>query len=161
MMAAFMSTHDSYFICWASVIVNDVLEPLRKTVFTDGQKIRTTRICVIIIGIFLLIWGIWFKLPESVWSYMAITGTVYLSGSATILIGGMYWKRASTIGAKIALVCGLFSLSGLFIEQLQAVFPWLTMSVMGLGNYIFCGAVFIIFSLVFPDREKSVAGGGR
>ena len=30
MIAAFMSTHDSYFLCWSAVITQDVVAPLRK-----------------------------------------------------------------------------------------------------------------------------------
>ena len=28
MLAAFMSTHDSYLLCWSTIITNDIIEPL-------------------------------------------------------------------------------------------------------------------------------------
>ena len=43
LMAAFMSTHDSYFLCWSSVIARDVIAPLKKRPLTDKEQIRTTR----------------------------------------------------------------------------------------------------------------------
>ena len=63
------------------------------------------RITVLCIGLFLLVWGVWYQLPESVWTYLAVTGTVYISGAGITIYGGIYWKRASSAGAFAAL-CG-------------------------------------------------------
>ena len=30
MLAAFMSTHDSYLLCWSTIIINDIISPLSK-----------------------------------------------------------------------------------------------------------------------------------
>ena len=109
LMAAFMSTHDSYLLCWSKVISRDIISPLKAQPPTDKQQIRIARISIIIIGAFLLIWGIWYELPASVFTYMAITGNIYICGAATALVGGIYWKRASATGAFAAIVCGLFS----------------------------------------------------
>ena len=154
LMAAFMSTHDSYFLCWASVIARDVIAPLRGRPLSDREQIRITRITITIIAAFLLVWGVWYELPESVWTYMAVTGTIYLSGSATILIGGMYWRRASCTGAMAALLGGLISICGIFIEVFQVYLPWLTPQILGVGNYLFCIFIFVVFSLAFPDAKK-------
>lgn len=154
LMAAFMSTHDSYLLCWASVISRDIISPLRKKGLSDKQQILVTRICIIIIGVFLLIWGIWYELPESVWTYMAVTANIYLCGSAVALIGGMYWSRASSTGAFAAIICGVFSIAGIFLEPIQQVFPWLSAQILGMGNYGLCIIVFVVFSLLFPDDSK-------
>ena len=153
LMAAFMSTHDSYLLCWSTVISRDIISPLKRNQPTDKQQIRITRISIMIIGAFLLIWGIWYKLPASVWTYMAITGNIYISGAATALVGGIYWKRASATGAFASIVCGLFSIGGVFIEPLQKLIPQITTEILGIGNYILCAAVFIVFSLLFPDKQ--------
>jgi SSS family solute:Na+ symporter len=155
MMAAFMSTHSSYFLCWSSVIVRDVIGPLRRRPLSDKAQILITRFNITWIAIFLLVWGIWYKLPDSVWTYMAVTGNIYLSGSATILIGGIYWKRASKAGALAALGAGLLSIAGVFLEPIQRVFPWLSTELLGLGNYALCALLFIVVSLLFPDRKQS------
>jgi SSS family solute:Na+ symporter len=86
---------------------------------------------------------------------MAVTGNIYLSGSATILIGGIYWKRASKAGALAALGAGLLSIAGVFLEPIQRVFPWLSTELLGLGNYALCALLFIVVSLLFPDRKQS------
>lgn len=175
LMAAFMSTHDSYLLAWASVISQDVVAPLRgEKRLTDTQSILITRICVVVIGAFLLVWGIWYQLPESVWTYMAITGTIYLSGTATALVGGMYWKRASSTGALWAILGGLSCLPVLFLEPIQRwlagvpgsvrdltaeqtqaiekVSYYLNDSSIALAVYGLCLLLFIVGSLLFPDN---------
>ena len=160
LMAAFMSTHDSYLLCWSSVISRDIVSPLRGGM-TGRQEITVTRISVMAIGIFLLIWGIWYELPDSVWTYMAVSGTIYLSGAGVALVGGIYWPRASTAGAIAAMVAGLFAIVGLFLTPVNA---WLsdigcpiqlTGVSVGLFNFAFCAAVMIVVSLLIPDREST------
>lgn len=155
LMAAFMSTHDSYLLCWASVIARDIIAPLRGRALTDREQIRIARITVTVIGIFLLVWGIWYEMPESVWTYMAVTGNIYLCGSATVLIGGMYWRRASSMGAFVALLGGLVSIVGV-VPNIETILPWLTPVVLGLGNYALCALLFVVVSLLFPDKNPKV-----
>jgi len=164
LMAAFMSTHDSYLLGWSSVISQDIVAPLRRTrSLTDAQSIRVTRVSVVLIGIFLLAWGIWYELPASVWSYMSVTGSIYLSGAATALLGGMYWRRASSSGALLAMLGGLFAVSGLFLKPLQNALAewldlpadvieyWLNDGSVGLATYVLCGMLFVAGSLAWPD----------
>ena len=155
LMAAFMSTHDSYLLCWASVISRDIVSPMRKSV-SDKDEIRITRISIIALGVFLLIFGVWINLPGSVWTYMAVTGSIYLSGAFTLLVGGIYWKRASSAGAKAALIGGVLSIAGLFRESINEVFKWkISGEQVGLFCFVFCAILFVAFSLVFPDKNKS------
>ncbi len=53
LMAAFMSTHDSYLLCWSSVITRDVVAPVRRDTLSDQQQIRLTRIVILCIGALL------------------------------------------------------------------------------------------------------------
>jgi len=156
LMAAFMSTHDSYFLCWSSVITRDIVAPLRRRALTDREQIRITRVAIVCIGAFLLVWGVWYKLPDSVWNYMAVTGSVWLCGSVVVLVGGMYWRRASSAGALAALLGGLMSVPVIFLpEELKN--DTMLMGQIGLENYAFCAALFVFFSLRYPDRKAASA----
>ncbi|MEE2737451.1 MAG: sodium:solute symporter family protein [Planctomycetota bacterium] len=168
LIAAFMSTHDSYLLAWGSVISQDVIAPLTtEKRLSDAQSIRFTRISVLVIGLFLLVWGIWYELPESVWTYMAVTGTVYLSGTGTALIGGMYWKGASSTGATGAMLGGTFAIAGLFPQWIQQTLADLFNSdVSSVSNYVnepsialfvffTCVTIFIAGSLIFPDKQPA------
>jgi SSS family solute:Na+ symporter len=163
LLAAFMSTHDSYFLCWSSVIVRDVVNPLRGADLSERGQIMLTRFVIVGIGAFLMVWGVWYDTPDSVWNYMAVTGTIYLSGAGVTLIGGVYWTRASSTGAIAALVGGLVAISSLFIDKIRAlcetyvdgIAQYVTTANLALGNFVFCAIVFVVFSLLFPDPSKT------
>lgn len=154
LLAAFMSTHDSYFLTWASVISRDIISPFKKQGISQQEQIRYARISIALMGLFLLVWGLWYELPDSVWTYMAITGNVYLTGAAAALVGGIYWKKASTAGAWAAMLGGLISIVGLF--PLQELIPWLSIGVLGLANYVLCALLLVVFSLLYPDRKPEI-----
>ena len=169
-MAAFMSTHDSYLLAWSSIVSQDIIgstersdQTIRQTkYFLHASDCRRDRFV-------LLIWGIWYKLPDSVWTYMGVTGTVYVSGSATALIGGMYWKRASSTGAIWAMCGGLFAIAGLFVEPIQAFAQTLGVSKapeiisaesIALAVYALCVSFFVAGSVLFPDPPQESPNEG-
>ncbi|HAB12741.1 MAG TPA: hypothetical protein DCE47_13735 [Planctomycetaceae bacterium] len=161
MLAAFMSTHDSYLLCWSGVVAQDIVAPLCGGL-SDRGRVLVTRVSIVVIGAFLLFWGLWYEVGQELWDYLAITGTVYLSGALPVIVGGLYWKRASSTGALAALVCGLIGVCGLsqVIEVINRylfpdptgfqVFP----AMMMLVTMITPTLVFIPVSLLVPDRQQ-------
>jgi len=113
MLAAFMSTHDSYLLCWSSVLTQDVVAPWFKEGLSSQARLLLTRIFIVAIGIFILVWGLWYDLGQDLWDYMAISGAIYFTGAIALLVFGLYWKRASKVGAYSALVCGFLAIVGL------------------------------------------------
>jgi len=113
MLAAFMSTHDSYLLCWSSVLVEDVVNPLCGYGLSMKTRLLLARTFIFLIGLFLLVWGLWYPLKEDLWDYMAVTGAIYFTGAFALLLFGLYWKRASRTGAYAALLCGLLAIFGL------------------------------------------------
>ena len=108
-----MSTHDSYLLCWSSVITQDVVAPLKRGAMTTRSRIRLTRGIIIIIGIFIWAWGLFYKGSDRIWDYMIITGAIYFTGAMVLLTGGLYWKPASRTGAMLGLIFGSSALLGL------------------------------------------------
>jgi len=94
MLAAFMSTHDSYLLCWSSVLTQDVVAPWFKNGLSSKARLLLTRIFIVAIGIFILVWGLWYDLGQDLWDYMAISGAIYFTGAIALLVFGIYWKRA-------------------------------------------------------------------
>ena len=39
MIAAFMSTHDTFILCWSSVLTEDVVNPMKSKKMSDKQRI--------------------------------------------------------------------------------------------------------------------------
>jgi SSS family solute:Na+ symporter len=169
MIAAFMSTHDSYLLCWSSVITQDVVAPLRKEQLSTSARVRLTRILIVVIGAYVWCWGMLYTGGDDIWDYMAITGAIYFTGAFALLIGGLYWKRASSTGAFCALIAGCSALLGLGpirdpVDDLLRVAlarsdaePILTSAHVGLLSVTFTCAVFVLVSLLWPDQKSSEA----
>lgn len=171
MVAAFMSTHDSYFLCWSSVITNDIINPLVQGGLEQKRRVLLTRIIIFIIGALIFTVSFLFPLQEDLWDYMAVTGAIYFSGTFAVLVGGLYWPRASSTGAVLALCAGCFAVFGLGAVQ-QLVF----IRIMGLSEGLVAQissprvglfvigltvAAMVAGSLLFPDTKTKVTAPAR
>jgi SSS family solute:Na+ symporter len=107
MLAADMSTDSSYMLTWGSVIYNDILAPFRRRKpWSEKKGILWNRFIIAAIGVFLLFWGLWYKLEGNLWEYLQTTGTIYLASMSILLIGSCYWRRANNWGAIAAIIVG-------------------------------------------------------
>ncbi|MCK4854208.1 MAG: sodium:solute symporter family protein [Bacteroidales bacterium] len=155
MLAAFMSTHDSYLLCWSTSLTQDVVAPIAKSVgkpLSSKKKVALSRIFIVLIGGFVLYWGLFYKGSEDIWDYMAVTGAIYFTGAFALLLGGLYWKRASSTGAFMALIGGLGAILGLTPVQDLLCFE-LSSARVGLLSIIATIILMVIGSLLFPDRK--------
>ncbi len=164
MIAAFMSTHDSYLLCWSSVITQDIIAPLTGDRLSTEKRILLTRVFIVVIGLYILGWGLFYEGSDAIWDYMAVTGSIYFTGAFALLLGGLYWKRASSTGAFLALLSGLTAILGLDPVQravglktqdpqtLEWIQPF-TGDMIGLATVAFSLFVLVVGSLVFPDKK--------
>ena len=105
-LAAEMSTDSGYLLTWATVIYNDLIMPCVKRPVSQAARLLITRGLVLAIGLFLLFYGLWYEMPGNAWDYLAVTGNIYLASVFTLLVAGLYWRRATATGAYAALVLG-------------------------------------------------------
>ena len=155
MLAAFMSTHDSYLLCWSTIITNDIIDPLTGANLNSTKKINYSRIIIIILGIYILYWGLVYDGGDSIWSYLGITGAIYFTGAISVILFGLYWDKASSYGAIAALLGGLSAIIGL--EPIRNSIPILKgyeAEHIGLLTLCFSILLMIIFSIIFPDRKE-------
>jgi len=118
MLAADMSTDSSYMLTWASVIYNDVVAPWRRPGWTERKGLLLNRLLVAGIGVFLLLYGLWYPLRGDLWAYMGVTATIYLASMSTLLVACCYWPRATPRGAAAAIVMGaVFPIGYLVLQQ--------------------------------------------
>ncbi len=157
MIAAFMSTHDSYLLCWSSVITQDIIAPSRKKPLSQKSRVLITRIAIVAIGAYIWFWGLFYQGSDDIWDYMSITGAVYFSGAFALLWGGLYWRRASRVGAVLSLCAGFLAVLGL--TPVQAAIGWVDAAgvarysgaTIGLSIVGLASVLFIVGSLLFPD----------
>ena len=163
MLAAFMSTHDSYLLCWASVIVEDVIHPLYGGTLTTRNRLVLARILIFLTGMFLLVWGIWYPMGQDMLDYLAVSGSIYITGAFPLLAFGLYWKRASRTGAYLALLAGCLSVLGLppVAKALGLTNERLGFALDEASVVMFVASLAIVLmvvgSLLFPDRASQTA----
>ena len=153
MIAAFMSTHDSYLLCWSSVLTQDVIAPIYERdgrVLSPKARVTLTRFFIVAIGVYVLYWGLIYKGEDDIWDYMAVTGAIYFSGAFALLVGGLYWRQASSTGAFLALLAGLTAIFGLGPVQ-KAVGIDIPSERIGLLSIGCTVLAMILGSLFFPD----------
>jgi SSS family solute:Na+ symporter len=106
LLAGTMSTYAGYLIAWGSVISQDIVLGLTKHPCSERTRLIINRAAVLLLAAFVIVWGLWYRLPGAVFFYLYITGNIFLSGSFWIVIGGLYWKKANAVGAYTALILG-------------------------------------------------------
>jgi SSS family solute:Na+ symporter len=154
MLAADMSSTSSYMITWSSVIYNDILAPLRKTPWSDKQGLLWNRVLVALIGVFLFFYGLWYPLKGDVYTYLLVTGTIYMASISTMLVACCYWKRANSWGATAAIIVGAaIPLACLVFKQVLHMTEeegQLFQCYSGIGSFVATAAAMIVFSLLKP-----------
>ena len=155
MLAAFMSSHDSYLLCWSTVLTQDVINPWFKKGLSSKVRLLLTRIFIILIGIYILIWGLWYELGQDLWDYMLITGAIYMIGALVLLSFGLYWKPTSKVGAYLALITGFGAVFGLKPIQHLVFSKELPTELVGLTVLVLSIIMIIAGSLLFPDKKST------
>jgi SSS family solute:Na+ symporter len=159
MLAADMSTDSSYMLTWGSVIYNDLLAPLRRTRWSEKRGLRWNRAIVASIGVFLLLYGLWYPLQQEIWTYLTVTGTIYLASMATLLVAACYWRRANNWGAAGAIAVGailpLAYLVGEQLPQTRELALRIGAERSGIAAFVGAALAMVIGSLLKP------AGDGR
>ena len=118
MLAAFISTHDTYLHSWGSIFVQDVVLPFRKRPFTTRQHLWLLRLSILGVAIFVFLFSLLIKPTQFIAMFLAITGAVFVGGAGAVIIGGLYWKRGTAAGAWAAMLTGM-TLSALGIAAKQ------------------------------------------
>jgi SSS family solute:Na+ symporter len=154
MIAAFLSTQDSYMLCWSAVFVQDVVAPCTAEPLSTAARLRLSRLFLLVEAVITVVFGLWYPLSQRVWDYMAITGAVYFVGAASVLVLGIYWRRASTVGAYLAIATGFGAFLGLDPVQrllgIKVPAEQLGLSLIGLSFVAMFGG-----SLLFPDKRDA------
>jgi len=154
LLAASMSTYSSYVLAWSSVLTLDVLSSLKKGGYSERKKILITRVVSGFIGLFLLVFGLWYEIPETAFQYIFITGTMYTAGALGTVTAGLYWKKANDIGANAALILGAIVPAGfLILENFSETLPnWLAfftnVNIAGMLSFVLAALGMILGSLL-------------
>lgn len=117
-IAGNIATDETYLHSWGSIMVQDVIMPLRGRPFESKAHIKALRLSIISIALFAFFFSLLFNLKDFIFMYFAITGAIYLGGAGAVILGGLYWKRGTTAGAWTAMILGsVSSVSGIVLQS--------------------------------------------
>jgi Na+/proline symporter len=157
MLAADMSTDASYMLTWGSVIYNDIMAPFRKGAWSAAKGLLWNRFIIAAIGVYLMIFGLFYEIKGNVWDYLTLTGSIYLSSMSVLLIACCYWKRANSWGAGAGIVLG--GLVPVAYLTMQKVDPVLAEQIgpyySGIAAYVGAALGMVVGSLIKPQSTTT------
>jgi len=106
MIFLMISTDSTYLHSWGSIVVQDVVLPLRKRAFTPKQQLFWLRFVITLVAIYAFFFSLHFGQVTYIAMFFALTGSVYLGGAGSVILGGLYWKKGTTAGAWSAMLTG-------------------------------------------------------
>ena len=154
-LAASMSTYDSYLLAFSSIFVQDIWMPMLKGETRDEQRMFYTRSAIVVISLFVYLFGIYFNFTETVFRLIVLTGSLSFAGILAGLVGGLYWRRPNTMGAYFA-----FAASA--VPPIAALFiPAIDTTIAGLLSFALAPPALIIGSLCCERKGRVQATGSR
>ena len=124
MLAAFISTHDTYLHSWGSIFIQDVIMPFREKPFDKDTHIKVLRYSIFGVAIFIFLFSLLFSQSQKIALYFAVTAAIFSGGCGAVIIGGLYWDRGTTAAAWTAMVVGaVIGVGGTLVKQVSS--DWL------------------------------------
>jgi len=125
MLAAFISTHDTYLHSWGSIFIQDVIMPFREKPFNKETHLRVLRYSIFGVAVFIFFFSLLFSQNQKIALYFALTAAIFSGGCGAVIIGGLYWKRGTTAAAWTAMIIGAFiGVGGTLVKQVSV--DWLS-----------------------------------
>ena len=123
-----LSTDTTYLHSWGSILVQDVILPFRRKPLSPGAHLLALRLSIFAVAAFAWVFSFYFGQVTYILMFFAVTGTIYLGGAGSAIIGGLYWKRGTAAGAWAAMVFGCIGGAGGFLLQKyweRPIYPFL------------------------------------
>tara|TARA_R100000027_G_scaffold66167_3_gene61646 strand:- start:12672 stop:14732 length:2061 start_codon:yes stop_codon:yes gene_type:complete len=118
-VAAAVSTDDTYLHSWGSIFIQDVVMPFRNKPLGPRMHMFLLRGSILGVAVFAFIFSLTFPLNEFIYMYFQITGAIFLGGAGAVILGGLYWKRGSVEGAWAAMSVGsLLAVGGIVLRNI-------------------------------------------
>lgn len=124
MLAAAITCHNTYMHSWGSIFIQDVVMPIRQKAFEPKEHMKYLKLSILGVGIVIFILSILFQQTEKVFLFLNISGAIFVGGSGAVIIGGLYWKKGTTIAAWAAMITGAITASlNILLKQVVPDYP--------------------------------------
>ena len=169
-VAAAVSTDDTYLHSWGSIFIQDVVMPFRKKPLGRRAHMLLLRTAIFGVAVFGFTFSLVFPLNEFILMYFQITAAIFIGGAGAVILGGLYWNRGTVEGAWAGMIAGsMLSVGGIAlrnivwpyylpdlkamwpgvhaIQALPETFPFNGMQ-MAFGVAMFCVLLYVVVSLL-------------
>lgn len=111
--------------CYLGLIGGTLIATLATLIYALAHKpvdparhIKLLRWAIVGVGAFAFIFSLVYKPTEQILFFFALTAIIWVGGSGAVIVGGLYWKRATTAAAFCALTVGaVLGIAGLTLKQ--------------------------------------------
>jgi solute:Na+ symporter, SSS family len=142
LLSAIMSTTSSAILAPAAIFSENLVKPLTKQRFTDKKLLLITRLSVLGFSILATVMAC---LRTNIYELVGESSILSLVSLFAPMVLGLYWKRASSTGALLAMVMG--TATWLMANRLDLTWPSLVPALM------VSLLAMIIGSLVWTDKK--------
>jgi len=104
LVSAILSTAGGALLAPAVIIAENVVRPLARPT-TDAAVLRIMRAAVLFLAVAVTVMAL--ASTMSIYQLVNESGKVVLVSSFVPLVAGLFWKRATTLGAHLAIAAGL------------------------------------------------------
>ena len=154
MLAASIGCHETYLHSWGSILIQDVVMPIRKKPFAPERHIEVLKLAILGVAVFVYLFSLLFQQSEYIFLFFAVTGAIFAGGSGAVIIGGLYWKRGTTAAAWAAMITGsVTAVGGIVVGQIDKDFPINGQMFWGLAMAA-ASVIYVTVSLLAGKRKR-------
>ena len=82
----FLSVQQTYMHSWGSIFVQDIMLPLGRNLLRRRQHLWLLRWSIFGIGLFTLLFSLFFAQYDAILMFFALTGLLFLGGGGTVIV---------------------------------------------------------------------------
>ncbi len=160
LLAASMSTYASYLLSWSSVVSQDIIGSIvtyiTKKELDSKKQLLVSRITMAGVMIFIIWWSLFHEMQGYLYFYLNMTGMLFIPGVLICVVFGIYWKKARTLGAYLAITFGAI------LPMLYLIWPKEVQdyaSEIGWGGFVVSLIGMLIGSVIQNIFQPKVEGG--
>lgn len=143
LLSAIMSTTSSAILAPAAIFSENLVKPLMKGKLSDAQLLKVTRISILVFSVIATVMAC---VRTNIYELVGESSVLSLVSLFAPLAFGLYWKRASPIGALLSMVTGM--LTWIIFEVLKTSWPSL------IPALIASLLAMVVGSLVWPSKQN-------
>jgi len=118
LLSAIMSTTSSALLAPAAIFSENLIRPLAKERLTDKQLLLVTRLCVLSFSIVATVMAC---MRSNIYELVGESSILSLVSLFAPLVLGLYWSRANSLGAFLAMATGL--ITWIIFEMYESGWP--------------------------------------